>query len=136
MDVHPDDEQESALSLLEGNGLFHEKRFEEALRTYSSSMAFNPNDPRPRYGMGNSHMMLGNYEDAITCYETGIKFSSKDDGGILNNLGVAYHKQGNTEKAVELYQEAIRLKDKQAPNNLRIAEEQGSVDGLLLILFW
>jgi tetratricopeptide (TPR) repeat protein len=58
----------------------------------------------------------------------GLADSHKDSGEILNALGVAYKKQGMTDKAVETYRHAIELKDSnvEAHYNLGILyREQG-----------
>jgi len=62
------------------------------------------------------------WKDPITFYERTLKYSP-DSPGMFNNLGVAYQKAGNPEKAIAAYKKTIEINPKytDAYNNLGVA---------------
>lgn len=49
----------------------------------------------------------GKLDEAISFYENSLNFLSKYKGHVLFNLGLAYDKKGNPQKAQTLYEEAV-----------------------------
>ena len=58
--------------------------------------------------MGNLHMRLGSFEDAISAYGKAIELSPKF-GQAYSNLGLAYYAKGKIEDAISLYQKSLEL---------------------------
>jgi tetratricopeptide (TPR) repeat protein len=60
--------------------------------------------------MGNLHMRLGAFEDAISAYERAIELSP-NFSLAYSNLGHVYYSKGNIEDAISLYQKSIKLSE-------------------------
>jgi tetratricopeptide (TPR) repeat protein len=58
--------------------------------------------------MGNLHMRLGSFEDAISAYGRAIELSPKF-GLAYSNLGHAYYSKGKFDNAISLFQKSIEL---------------------------
>ena len=68
----------------------------------------------PLNNMGNIHFKQGNYKKAIENYEEALAIEKEDNSklGIVNiitNIGIAYARVGQTEKATQYLQEATQL---------------------------
>ena len=63
----------------------------------------------PWNNMGFAYDELEQYEKAIDCYETAVKYKP-DDHVVWNNLGIAYRKLEQYQKAIDCYETAVKHK--------------------------
>jgi tetratricopeptide (TPR) repeat protein len=103
-----------------GIARFNMSRFEEAIADFEMTLKLNLSQPQAFIHLGDTYIKLQNFAGAIKAYETGIVVSksiknaiSQDLNAVLfNNLGQAYFYSGNPFKAIDAYNEAIKIKSK------------------------
>jgi tetratricopeptide (TPR) repeat protein len=115
----PSIEDEAALALFEeGNQLFEEEKYAEAVVKFEEFLELNPTIFQVNLNIGNCYRQTGEYEKAIAAYQkildqvTEEKGSFEGDEGAaraLSSMGETYMLQGNLEKASEYLQQAMAL---------------------------
>ena len=89
---------------------------DEAYSHFQAAAEINPNDPMSRSNLGAYLQEHGRLAEAMEQYNRTISLTS--DAGLLaatySNLGTAYRKLGEDEKARENYDQALRLNPNQA----------------------
>ncbi len=92
-----------------GNMYFSLNRFEEAHNEYQEAVRLYPS-ANNYFAVGQSHLRLDNLSDAETTF---AKIRSMEPGAVMGDygLGQTYSKMEQYEKAVEHFQEAVRLDD-------------------------
>ncbi|EKX40776.1 hypothetical protein GUITHDRAFT_75246 [Guillardia theta CCMP2712] len=86
-------------------------RAEEALVFFRMSSELRPDAPVVHNNVGLTCTKLQMFEEATAAFERGLE-ASKDaqaKGMILNNMGIMYKEMGETEKAMECFEQALRL---------------------------
>ncbi len=113
--------------LREGGKLFEEKKYGQALAAYNQILRDKPQDEAASFGAGAAAYYLKDYGSA----EAAFKQAARQEGSLkedaLFNLGNAYYRAGDKQKAAEIYRQVIlqNPKDKDAVHNLQlILEEQ------------
>ena len=96
-----------------GNVFTKLKQFEEAVKEYEKAIELNSSRPLIYAALGNSQLQCGEFGRAATAYQKAIELNSKQPFGIYKNLGYCLSKQGQKEKAISAYKEALKLQ----PNN-------------------
>lgn len=66
------------------------------------SVAQNPLDASVFFNLGNTHLDLGEYEDAIRCFQEALKLTPNAADYLLN-LGMTYYRMGEFEKAAAVF---------------------------------
>ncbi|MDA3878872.1 MAG: tetratricopeptide repeat protein [Prolixibacteraceae bacterium] len=63
--------------------------------------------PLAQSAMGDAYVELGDYDEAITAYNKALKVSENDftSPAIMNKIALVYEKQGNSGKALDIYNE-------------------------------
>lgn len=116
---------ESVASLVdEGNRLFRERHFKEALEKYRQAQKIDPASPAIRYNIGNALSQLGQPDKAYDEYRQA--FGARERAlaeGARYNAGNTHLSRGNWQEAIRNYQEALRLDpaDQDAKKNLELA---------------
>lgn len=115
----------------EGNRLFREGKFGDALASYLKAQVSAPDDPRIFYNIGTAYYKQGKYIEAREAFSKAISTSDNSLKEMaLYNLGNCYFKEavssGDIEllsKAVESYEEALAINqnDENAKYNLEVA---------------
>lgn len=108
-----------------GNRLFEKQKYDESLEKYNSAEIKKPNSPIVYYNRGNVFYKQQLYQEAIKEYQKSLgltkdkNFKSK----ILYNMGNAFLKLGDTQKAKESYLQGLLLnpKDEDIKYNLQYA---------------
>jgi len=61
--------------------------------------------PIAQSAMGDAYVELGEYDNAISAYNKALDLSDNEftSPAVMNKLALVYEKQGNTDKAMELY---------------------------------
>jgi Tfp pilus assembly protein PilF len=94
-------------------GIVYKKRGEhdKAIELFEKSMSLGKAYPEVFLHLGDIYFDRKDYNKAVMYLEAALKidFSKKVRLGILNKLGRTYGKLGENEKAVEAFEEAIRL---------------------------
>lgn len=94
-------------------GTVYKKRGEhdKAIELFEKSMSLGKAYPEVFLHLGDIYFDRKDYNEAVMYLEAALKidFSKKVRLGILNKLGRTYGKLGENEKAVEAFEEAIRL---------------------------
>lgn len=99
-------------------------RFEEAATNYVRTLETQPDHAEALKGLsyvGNLQNARNDLDAAIACYRQVLRFQP-DSGLAHNNLGAALLSQGRLEEAASSFQEAARLNDRSAAQNLAIVQ--------------
>ncbi|MBO8092853.1 MAG: tetratricopeptide repeat protein [Prosthecochloris sp.] len=81
---------------------FNRKEFTEALEFFRKSLEFSPRDSLRLYDIGNVYLQLEQYDSAIVAYQKAIQNSLAFEEANYN-LAIAYIRNGQREKAVDIY---------------------------------
>jgi len=108
----------------EGNRLYEQKKYDEALRKYTDAQALKPGAPELHYNIGNVLFRKGDVDKAIEEY---MRAQSAADQHLRQaatyNRGNALMQKGKAQDAVNAYVQALRLDptDAEAKRNLELA---------------
>jgi tetratricopeptide (TPR) repeat protein len=112
-------EDEAALVLFEeGNLLFEEEKYAEAVAKFEEFLELNPAIVQVNLNIGNCYRELEEYDKAIVAYQKILDKVSEEKGSFegdegasraLSSMGETYMLQGNLEKASEFLQQALSL---------------------------
>jgi len=108
----------------EGNGLYEQKKFDEALKKYFDAQASRPGAPELHYNIGNVLFRKKEFDKAVEEY---LRAQTSSDPVLseaaLFNRGNALAMQGKLEDAIQAYVQALRAKpdDTDAKRNLELA---------------
>ncbi|MCX7716297.1 MAG: tetratricopeptide repeat protein [Endomicrobia bacterium] len=88
-----------------GNKLFYKKRYDEAIKKYNEAEIKKPEKAVLYYNRGNAYYKQQLYEEAIKEYQKSLGLTKDKNlkSKILFNLGNAYLKIGDTQKAKQAY---------------------------------
>lgn len=108
----------------EGNRLYEEKKYDEALKRYTEAQLEAPDAPQLHYNLGNVLFRKGELEKARDEYSRAL--ASADPGldpRAIYNLGNTFFSRQEYKDAVAAYQRALRLdpSDPDAKRNLELA---------------
>jgi protein O-mannosyl-transferase len=116
-----------------GGALLLLDRPDEAYSHFQAAAGINPNDPMSRSNLGAYLQEHGKLSEAMEQYDRTIHLTS--DPGLLAatyaNLGTAYRKLGEDEKARDSYDQALRLNRNQSNAYLglgQLLEKQSQLD--------
>jgi len=108
-----------------GEALYKAGKYEAAVKDLKQAAQLSPDWEDPHYVLALSLTELRQLKEAIDEFKQVVKLAIKDEPKILSyyNMGNAYADLGQYEKAIESYQEAIKLNaDLSKPhNNLGLA---------------
>jgi tetratricopeptide (TPR) repeat protein len=87
------------------------KEFDRAVELFEKSLGADRNYTAVYYNLGDVQYRLGNYENAIAYLKQALtgKLNPKLQLDILNKLGRTYSAMGQTEKAIETFEEAVKI---------------------------
>ncbi|MDE2998056.1 MAG: tetratricopeptide repeat protein [Gemmatimonadota bacterium] len=93
-----------------GNRMFHEGRFEEALKYYREAQVENPEAPELRFNAGDAYFKKNAYKDALQ--EFGQALKSRDPSFLARayyNMGNVHVRQQNLQQAADAYKRSLAL---------------------------
>ena len=94
-------------------GVVYKEReeFDKAVELFEKSLRANRNYTAVYYNMGDVQYRSGNYENALAYLKQALtgKLNPQLHLDILNKLGRTYGAMGRREKAIEIFEEAIKL---------------------------
>ncbi|HEU5182341.1 MAG TPA: tetratricopeptide repeat protein [Candidatus Polarisedimenticolia bacterium] len=108
----------------EGNKLYEEKKYPEALKRYTEAQLAAPDSPQLHYNLGNVFFRQGEVEKAREEYRRALAAADASlDPRAVYNLGNTFFSQQQYQEAVDAYQRALKLapKDMDAKRNLELA---------------
>jgi len=71
-----------------------------------------------------------NYEKALNIRQQQIPLDHLRISSSLNNIGIIYQQQGQTERALEYFQQSLELLDKYYPNNENIIQKSNTLSNM------
>ncbi len=126
--------------LIQGNRLYHQKKFQDAVRSYADAVALDAHRALYRFNLGDGQYKAGEYPAAAHSFEQALATADKKlEQKAVYNLGNAEFKWGvsqenkDLDKAIELVEHSIRhytraiegdAHDKDAKINRSIAEKK------------
>lgn len=94
----------------QGNRLFHEGKFDEALEYYRKAQVEKPEAPELRFNAGDAYFKKNAFQDALQ--EFGHALKSRDPSLLslaYYNLGNVHVRQQNLQQAVEAYKRSLSI---------------------------
>jgi tetratricopeptide (TPR) repeat protein len=108
----------------EGNELYYEEKYNEALNKYQNAIIDDPQSPEIHFNLGNSHYKIKKYDESLKEYEKllsvpDIMFQSK----VYYNIGNTLFRSGKIAESILSYKKALELNpnDIDAKFNLEFA---------------
>jgi Ca-activated chloride channel homolog len=108
----------------EGNRLYQEKKYPEAMKRYTEAQLEAPDSPQLHYNLGNVFFRQGEIEKAREEYRRALAAADASlDPRAIYNLGNTFFSQQQYQEAVSAYQRTLKLspKDMDAKRNLELA---------------
>ncbi len=115
----PDLENQEVLVLFEeGNQLFEQGQYQEAIAKYEEFLAKQPTIYQVNINIGNAFKEQGEYEEAIAAYHTVLDKVQEEDGSLEGNeaaarslagIGEAYISMDQLDKASEYLRQAVDI---------------------------
>ena len=123
-------QDQATLQLIDnGNQLFNEKNYDEAISVFREFLEKNPSLYQIHLNIGNCYREKGEYDAAIAEYNILVEAGSKDAAGgeyaakALAGIGECYLKTGDFEKAQIYFKQSIE----KYPNNEFLAYNVGEI---------
>jgi Ca-activated chloride channel family protein len=116
-----------ASSNRQGNRLYNQGKYDEALSTYQEAQVEQPDLAELYYNVGNTFHRKEDYQDAVTEMLQGLSKADPDlRARAYYNLGNSFYRQGQFVEAIAAYKEALKLNpdDQDAKHNLELAQQQ------------
>lgn len=114
--------------LRQGDRFYDKKEYEAAEKAYREALAREPANPAALYNTGNAAYRQGHYDDAAALFaDAGSKTSDPAArAAALHNLGNVYMQKNEWQKAVEAYEQSLRLRPGQpgTKSNLQLAKKK------------
>ena len=99
-----------------GNSEFHEKKFDEAKKSYKEAENFVPGEKDKKklaFNKADADLMLGDYDSAVSNFEKSMQSEDKEvQKKAFFNLGNAYLAKKNYQEAVKAYINALKIDPK------------------------
>ena len=108
----------------EGNRLYEQKRYDDALKKYTDAQASLPNSPELHYNIGNVLFRKGEFAKAIEEYVRAQSAGTRSlSEAATFNRGNALMMGGQIQEAINAYVQALRADpaDQDAKRNLELA---------------
>ncbi len=100
---------EQQVLLQEGVDLHDAKKYDRAIEKYMLILADNPDCTAALYEMAISYRAKGDVTKAIEVATKGVKYKSPELSLFYILIGNTWDEQGNPQKAIDLYQETIKI---------------------------
>ncbi|MCP3954858.1 MAG: tetratricopeptide repeat protein, partial [Desulfobacterales bacterium] len=106
------DKQQASIHYNIGRELVAKGKLHSALKHYAQATILNANHAKAWNNMGNLQKRLGNFKQAISCYEASIKADNSPYAWV--NLGNTFLTLGDGGRSVDCYLQAL----KQEPSHI------------------
>ncbi|RYG02166.1 MAG: tetratricopeptide repeat protein [Chitinophagaceae bacterium] len=112
-------------AIVNGNKLYKEGKFEEAIVEYRKAAESNPANSTIPFNLGNAIFKKDGFEEALDAYNKSIELSKDNTSREMNtyNKGVVYSKQKKLNESIVEYKNALKIdpNDAEARHNLQKA---------------
>ncbi|HEY4030983.1 MAG TPA: tetratricopeptide repeat protein [Caulobacteraceae bacterium] len=88
------------------------ERYDVAEKNFSSALTLLPKLPEAHVDLGSTMINMKKYDEGVRETELGLQLGSKEPERGYYNLGIAYERLGNIQKAYESYRQASMLDPK------------------------
>ena len=108
----------------EGNLLFDEGKYDEALNRYQEAQAEAPNAPQLHYNVGNTLYKKGRFPEALQEFSKAASAGNQDLAAKAHfNSGNSYFRMQKFQEAVDSYEKSLEInpEDMEAKINLELA---------------
>lgn len=105
----------------EGAAALDERRFGDALESFTAASAILPRDPSLCFGAGMAAFMLGRNADAQAWFEKALKFNPRYRGAS-EWLGELHYRAGRLKEAIEVYEAALKHASGASEMEARVGE--------------
>ncbi|RHX92064.1 tetratricopeptide repeat protein [Leptospira stimsonii] len=109
-----------ASALESGNQAMRRKNYKEAANYFQTAVQNDPKNPTPYIFLGNSKILLGEYEAALKAFESSLSLKS-DYPEAISGIAAVHYKTGNFRKSVAVLEKATAL----FPNNAIFQNQMG-----------
>jgi tetratricopeptide (TPR) repeat protein len=120
-------EREARKDIREGNELYNQLKFDEAEIAYKKALDKNPNYAKASYNLANTIYQKNKNKEAVFQYDLAEKIApdKMSKAETFHNMGNAFMKEKQYDKAVEAYKNAMRnnSKDDETRYNLAMAQK-------------
>ncbi len=119
--------QSGRKKVAEGNKLFKEKKFDEAINKYQDALLENPTSPLIQFNIGDVLYKKKNYKKALDAYHKSL---NSDDpllqSQMYYNIGNTLYRMGKLPESILAYQQALKLNpdDQDAKYNLEFVRNK------------
>ena len=97
-------------SYAEGIGWAHQNEYEEAVESFSDTLAVAPDYANAFYQRGVAYRQLGQLDKAINDFNAAIETGRGDDS-LLGELAVTYYLEGSFDESIRINQEILQNED-------------------------
>lgn len=94
-------------------------RLAEARELLQAGHAFAPGTVEFHFFSGNLHLAQLEFDDAVTDLRSAAGLAPRN-AGVLTNLGLALHRQGDVHSAIDAYQRALAIQPDDAPTHCNL----------------
>ncbi len=101
------------IAYLQGNTLFEDGDYEQALRQYEDALAKQPEATHYVRAKARTLMQLGHYDEALAWFDRAVALQPYF-GGAYANRGILYDRMGRYQLAIADYEKALQLDQKVA----------------------
>jgi len=91
-----------------GFALMRQRKYDDAISVWQRLIAIAPDDPDGPPNLGATFFANKRYSDAISAFESATKLSP-DLASLYRQLGTAYVRAGNEDKALAIYKKALEM---------------------------
>lgn len=110
----------------EGNALYEQGVYGQALNQYKEAVLMAPDRPEPQVNLGNTRYQMGDYLGAIEAPNNALQTADAATQAIIYyNQGNAHFRLEELDEAIEAYKKALRINpdDLDAKYNLELAQK-------------
>ncbi|XP_065095788.1 small glutamine-rich tetratricopeptide repeat-containing protein beta-like [Ochlerotatus camptorhynchus] len=123
--VSPKRKQEAENLKNEGNRLIKEKKYQEAMNTYSKAISEDATNPVFYCNRAAAYTLLGDYQSAADDCHMSLRYDP-NYSKAYGRLGLAYSKMNKYAQALEAYQNALRIQpdNQDYKNNVSVTHQR------------
>ncbi|MBN2400378.1 MAG: tetratricopeptide repeat protein [Candidatus Aminicenantes bacterium] len=120
-------DDEAVSQLEQGNALFNERKYQEALAVFNQFSVDNPNIYHIYLNIGDSYREMQDYKNAILQYETAIEKAKVADDTVIQakaqaSIGETFLRQNDLKSAQEYFKKSLDLNPKDELLAYNVAE--------------
>ncbi len=116
-----DKEQKIFQHIQEGQNSLNHEHFEQAEEAFIAAIKIDQNSREGYRGLADTYLAKGNLPEAKETYQFLLQMEPDNDN-VLVKLGEIAESQGNTEEAIDCYQQAVVINDLLSPRFYHLAE--------------